>query len=189
MDIAISKWFYNNISQNGFLNQIAKFLSLINEFGQMWIVLILGLLVYESIKNKKFKTYLLIATIAMTLVWVLSDYVVKALIFKRPRPGIEIKEFIDLCASINYKYPSSYSFPSGHSLYAIGSATIIAKKFPKVAIPAYVLGALVCVSRIVLGCHYFSDVIVGAIVGLGAGLLGCFLAEKLEMIIERKFSK
>lgn len=58
-----------------------------------------------------------------------------------------------------------YSFPSGHTLQAVGFTTILFAYFPVVAWAVLPFTLLVAVSRVVLGLHYPSDVLVGALVG------------------------
>lgn len=64
-----------------------------------------------------------------------------------------------------------YSFPSGHTLHAVASSVVLAAYFPTGAIAAWVFTALVALSRLVLGLHYPSDVIVGAAIGVTTALL------------------
>ena len=55
-DKEISMWILDNITNKyGFVGQISKILSEINSFGQMWLVILIALLIYEFKKNKKFK--------------------------------------------------------------------------------------------------------------------------------------
>lgn len=58
-----------------------------------------------------------------------------------------------------------YSFPSGHTLHATSFA-ILLSQFEPLWIPIVVpFAALVAASRLILGLHYPSDVIVGAAIG------------------------
>ncbi len=67
-------------------------------------------------------------------------------------------------------FPSDrFSFPSGHALNAFAIGTVIALAFPFVAVPVLVLAASVAASRVVLGLHWLSDVLAGALVGLLIG--------------------
>ena len=61
------------------------------------------------------------------------------------------------------------SFPSGHTSIAFSMATVLGNQFPKWRIPLYVGAGLVGLSRIYLGRHYASDVLMGAAVGTISG--------------------
>ncbi len=61
------------------------------------------------------------------------------------------------------------SFPSGHAAFAFGMATILGNQYPKWRVPLYVAAGLVGLSRIYLGRHYASDVLVGASIGTITG--------------------
>jgi undecaprenyl-diphosphatase len=58
-----------------------------------------------------------------------------------------------------------FSFPSGHTLHTTAFALILTVYYPAVAVVVWPFALLVAVSRIVLGLHYPSDVLVGAAVG------------------------
>jgi undecaprenyl-diphosphatase len=62
--------------------------------------------------------------------------------------------------------PSTGSFPSGHSTTAFACATVIAWAAPRLAVPVFVLAALVAWSRVYVGVHYPLDVIGGAALGV-----------------------
>ena len=102
-DIAISTWVLENISQkNLWIGHIAKFLSNINSWGQMWLLIMLILVVYNTIKNKKFSFHYLIAIIPVIIGWCICEYWIKNLI-ARPRPYQEIEAFKEFMDVINYK--------------------------------------------------------------------------------------
>ena len=58
-----------------------------------------------------------------------------------------------------------FSFPSGHTLHSVAFSLILTVYYPMFALVVWPLTALIAVSRIVLGLHYPSDVIVGALIG------------------------
>lgn len=61
------------------------------------------------------------------------------------------------------------SFPSGHTSIAFSMATILGHQYPKWRVPLYVGAGLVGLSRIYLGRHYATDVLMGAAVGTISG--------------------
>lgn len=60
-----------------------------------------------------------------------------------------------------------FSFPSGHTLHAVCFSMIASQAFPALAPLLWSFTALVAASRPILGLHYPSDVIAGALIGLG----------------------
>jgi len=58
------------------------------------------------------------------------------------------------------------SFPSGHATAAFCSATVFSMAFPELTIVFYSLAGLVACSRIYLGLHYPSDIVIGAALGI-----------------------
>ena len=58
-----------------------------------------------------------------------------------------------------------FSFPSGHTLHSVAFALILVSYYPAWGIVVWPFTALVAVSRVILGLHYPSDVVVGAAIG------------------------
>src|SRR5262245_2400273 len=65
--------------------------------------------------------------------------------------------------------PSSASFPSGHAATAFAAAVAVGIVHPKLRRPLLSLAALVAVSRVYLGVHFLSDVLVGSLLGAAIG--------------------
>ena len=63
-----------------------------------------------------------------------------------------------------------YSLPSGHTAAAFLMATVLAASFPLWAPLLFVWAALVGASRLLLGVHYLSDLVAGALLGGGCAL-------------------
>ena len=59
-----------------------------------------------------------------------------------------------------------WSFPSGHASASFASAVVIYKSCPcGIGVPALVLAFAISLSRLSVGVHYPSDVIVGMVIG------------------------
>jgi undecaprenyl-diphosphatase len=66
--------------------------------------------------------------------------------------------------------PDQFSFPSGHTITAFAVALSLAEFYPAL-LPVLLFCALsIATSRILLGMHFLSDVVVGAIIGSGLAL-------------------
>lgn len=79
----------------------------------------------------------------------------------RPRPYAVRPDIVCATAPLD-----RYSFPSGHTLHAVGFTVVALAHYPALAPLLLPFTALVAASRPVLGLHYPSDVLAGA--GLGA---------------------
>ena len=64
-----------------------------------------------------------------------------------------------------------YSFPSGHTLHAISLTVLYGAYEPMMLIVMAPFAALVAASRIILGLHYPSDVLVGGTIGAALATL------------------
>lgn len=67
-----------------------------------------------------------------------------------------------------------YSFPSGHTMHAVAFTAVIMGHYPQLGVLLTPFALLIASSRLVLGLHYPSDVVVGAIIG-GVVAWGSFL--------------
>ena len=96
----------------------------------------------------------------------------------KPRP-FETYSYIQ-----NVGEGGSPSFPSGHTTDAFALATSFSLAYPKwyIIIPSYTWACAVGYSRMHLGVHYPSDVLVGAIIGAGAS----FSCYKINQRLARK---
>jgi len=65
-----------------------------------------------------------------------------------------------------------YSFPSGHTLHAVSFTVIAVSHFPHLAGLLAPFATLVALSRVILGLHYPTDVIMGALIGLALAVAG-----------------
>ena len=86
-------------------------------------------------------------------------------IIGRPRPKLLFSagsyEFSWIGLSADH-----WSFPSGHAATAAALATALWCLWPQPVLFYVVGAALVAISRVVMGAHYLSDVVMGAFVGM-----------------------
>lgn len=59
-----------------------------------------------------------------------------------------------------------FSFPSGHTLHAVNFTLVLLAYYPQWMMLVVPFTILVALSRVVLGLHYPSDVLAGALLGL-----------------------
>jgi undecaprenyl-diphosphatase len=68
-----------------------------------------------------------------------------------------------------------YSFPSGHTLHAVAFTWQAVAAFPELGFVLVPLASAIAASRVVLGLHYPTDVLVGALLGALSGIAGAAL--------------
>jgi membrane-associated phospholipid phosphatase len=97
---------------------------------------------------------------------------------KRERPFVTYPDIINKSG----KPTEDPSFPSGHTSTAFATATALSLEYPKwyVIAPSYVYAGTVAYSRMYLGVHYPSDVLVGALIGTGCAYLTHVVNKKLN---------
>jgi undecaprenyl-diphosphatase len=66
--------------------------------------------------------------------------------------------------------PDQFSFPSGHTMTAFSIALVLSYFYPGLEAPIYFLAVSIAISRVVLGMHFLSDVLAGAVIGSALGL-------------------
>jgi undecaprenyl-diphosphatase len=79
---------------------------------------------------------------------------------ERPRPYQVCPTICCLTAPLD-----RFSFPSGHTLHAVVFSLVATAYYPALGWLVWPFTALVALSRLVLGLHYGSDVLVGAALG------------------------
>ena len=84
----------------------------------------------------------------------------------RPRP-YEVRQDIWLTGTPLDKF----SFPSGHTLHAVVFSTVAISYYPQLSIVLLPFTLMVGLSRVVLGLHYPSDVLAGALIGVTLAML------------------
>ena len=142
-------------------------------------------------ENDRGETYLsaalgtfLIACCAVYLAGFVEDWMKDAVARVRPCRAIEGIRLILPC-------PKSYSMPSGHAITSFAFSMplfILTRRYIIVIWRLYplVLASMVAFSRIYLGVHYPTDVLMGAILG---ALIGLVLSVLYQMIVTEEIIK
>ncbi len=68
--------------------------------------------------------------------------------------------------------PDQFSFPSGHTITAFAFTLAVGSFYPHLMGALLLCAMSVATSRIMLGMHFLSDVVVGAMLGAGLGFAG-----------------
>jgi undecaprenyl-diphosphatase len=86
---------------------------------------------------------------------------------RRKRPCHWVAEVTAAVPPLDY-----YSFPSGHTLHAVGFTVVASTYYPRLAWILVPFTLLVASSRVALGLHYPSDVLVAAGIGFALAYTG-----------------
>jgi len=100
-------------------------------------------------------------------------------VIPRPRP------YATIPSAIAYGVERGSSFPSGHSMRAFASACILSRFWSRFALLLYALAGVVAFSRVYLGQHYPSDILVGSSIGLVVGCLTVRFQDKILKTVYR----
>ena len=123
--------------------------------GLAWYALMAALLAVDGAAALPAVAHMMLAGLAGTLLykWLKGAT-------ERPRPYQAEPAILCLTAPLD-----RFSFPSGHTLHAVIFSLVVSAYYPVLAWVVFPFTALVAASRLVLGLHYPSDVVAGALLG------------------------
>lgn len=166
IDTAIANWAYSVRGEKG--GAVYWFFRLITEFGYTYFIILI-ILIMGIIWKFKSRTWFFAGTILCS--WILQKII--KFIIDRPRPD----------EALWWMSEGSSSFPSGHSIcvacvfillcYFICTSPAVKSwvKYLVCTLSAAIM-FLVPLSRIILGVHYFTDVLGGLFFGTFVAILG-----------------
>jgi undecaprenyl-diphosphatase len=149
--------------EHPWIDQVMLVASAIGAKGAVWIVL--GLISWAMVPAKGMKAWRLL--LALGLAGLMTDVIIKPMI-GRVRPFVDHVEYREIGVR-----PDTPSFPSGHAATAAAGALAFARIWPAAAVPAWTLAAVIAISRVALGVHFPSDVLVGFLLGALLARFAC----------------
>ena len=142
----------------GFLTVIMKLFTYMANYGILWIALCLTLLI-----NKKTRKLGIICSVALVLNYMTCNVIIKSIV-GRTRPFEAIEELT-----------LDTSFPSGHTSSAFTLACAItcylSRQRKWVGAILIFVASMIGISRMYLGVHYPTDVLVGMLLGIATGVV------------------
>ena len=164
----------------GLLDPFMKVYTQLGNTGLLFIALGLVMLLFKSTRRAGFS-----ALCAMIIGLVVVNFTIKPLM-ARERPWLVIEGFVNL---VEEHDPNS--FPSGHTNAAFAFALALCMAAPKrwMKITAVCMAVAMGLSRLYVGVHFPSDVLVGALVGSLCGLAGAWVIKTVWERLEPRLRK
>lgn len=152
-------WIQDNL-RNDVLDPMCKFMGYAGNHGELAIAVILLLVIIPKTRRTGF-------VCAVSLFIAYGGAFVLKHIFVRTRPYDMIEGLSSLVGTMD-----SPSFPSGHSASTFGCLIVILLMMPKkFGIPALCVSLFMGYSRLHVGVHYPTDVLVGAAIGIISAII------------------
>lgn len=149
----------------GILDNFFPYITHLGTAGSFWILLTAVLMCF-----KKTRRAAVCSAIALLGSLLLNNMLLKPLV-GRVRP-YEVIEGLKLIG----KKATDPSFPSGHTAASIASAVALCRFLKKrYSIPLLALALLIGFSRLYIGIHYPTDVLMGLLDGIALGIVGILI--------------
>ena len=147
-----------------FLDVLMKGATMLGEHGIVSILLGIILIIIAKTRRTGIEVLLSVA-----LAYIVANLIIKNAV-ARVRPYDAYAFLIPAVTK-----PHDFSFPSGHTVNAFAAAVAVFLNHKKVGIIALILAALVAFSRLYVGVHYPTDVLVGMAIGIVFAVLVHYL--------------
>jgi len=171
--VALALWYFKDLDKAilfalnnaNFSNSIVVFSQFISRYGMSLIAgvnLILLLITFKDEEMKSLRPVFLLTILSYAVAGISGDLLKE--VFNRPRPIVTYAGELNFLTASN-----SPAFPSGHATKSVALAVplifndVLYNRLIKASkIFVMSIAFLVCLSRIVLGAHYLSDVLAGS---------------------------
>ena len=171
IDRTILLWMHGK--HNSLLDQLMPFITNADN----WVIPIFLLIVFLGFKaGKKGKISLAILILALAFTDSICAQILKPL-FERVRPSHVSMDGLNLLVPKGGKW----SMPSNHAANIFALAVVLSYFYDRIKIPLFILASLIALSRVYVGVHYPSDVIVGGLLGYAIGWLAITLWVIIKM--------
>jgi diacylglycerol kinase family enzyme/membrane-associated phospholipid phosphatase len=151
-------------------DRLATVVSRLMDHGELWVMIALA----AGLTDPGGGRVPLEVVPALWLSMLIVNYPLKSL-FRRRRPFVSYVK-----ARVLGRKPQDSSFPSGHTAAAFAGAVLLTPVLPVAGPFFYVYAVTVGLSRVYLGVHYPSDVVMGAVIG---GALAVALGALVRAIV------
>ncbi len=138
-------------------------------YSQLWLAIAAGLAVLGGERGRQASRS---GAIAVAIAAAVANGPVKLTVRRRRPPSRPLAPLIPM--------PRSTSVPSGHSAAAFGFATGASARLPILTPVLVPLAAAVAYSRVHVGVHFPSDVLIGSGIGVAAGMVAARLGPGLS---------
>ncbi len=179
IDVSIF-YLLNQTISNSLFDSFFPYITNVKNWYLVYIIFWL-ILIFKSGRIGKISAILIILVIALSDQ--ISSHLLKNLI-ERVRP-CHVLQDVNLLISCS----KSYSMPSSHAVNNFAAAIFFSKLFPKYKLPLILIATLMALSRPIVGVHYFSDILVGAILGIIIGHLMSILALRIDSLMEQRLKR
>lgn len=162
-DLAVTRYF-NRVNHR---QLSSRFFAIISRLGNgvFWYLIIFSLPVIYGLEALEHSLEMLVVGfIALLIYRMLKSWT------SRQRPCHVDNDILQNVPALDL-----YSFPSGHTMHAVSFSFVLTSYYPEWGWLVWPFTLLVAISRLVLGLHYPSDVVVGALIGAGVAIISVSL--------------